>query len=261
MRFLIASIALVSTLAGPATQLPAQGSIAFSDRKYYAQGDSWEIFVVRPDGSGFRRVTRAGQRLFDSRSPDWSPDGRRIVFESRDRIFVIDANGKRLRQLTNGKSRDSRPAWSPKGGRIAFERRDAIWTMRADGKQQRRLTPGAGVAWSPDGRRIVFVRGQDLWTINANGGEADKLVANASNPSWSPDGRRIAFDGGNHGGIFVANADGTGRKRLGKGADPSWSPDGRRLAFSYAGISVMDADGGNPRVILRGFPEMSGPAW
>jgi Tol biopolymer transport system component len=264
MRLLVASIALVATLAGSATGTTAQGRIAFSDRAYYDNADSWEIYVVRPDGSGLRRVTHVGKRLFDSTNPAWSPDGRRIVFQSSSRIFVMDASGKRLRQLTNGKLGDSTPAWSAKGGRIAFERRNAIWTMRSDGKLQRRLTRNGRdhqPAWSPDGRRIVFVRGSNLWIIGANGGRARKLVADASNPSWSPDGRRIAFDSANNGGIFVVNADGTGRRRLGDGEDPSWSPDGRRVAFSYSGISVMDADGGNPRVILRGYPEMFGPAW
>jgi eukaryotic-like serine/threonine-protein kinase len=260
----MASIVLVGTLAGSATETTAQGRIAFSDRVYYANADSWEIFVVRPDGSGLRRVTHVGKRLFDSINPAWSPDGRRIVFQSSARIFVMDANGKRLRQLTIGKVNDGAPAWSPSGGRIAFERRNAIWTMRADGKVQRRLTRNEKAhqpTWSPDGRRILFVGGRDIWVIGASGGKARKLVANASDPSWSPDGRRIAFDGSNEGGIFVVNADGTGRRRLGDGEDPSWSPDGRRIAFSYRGISVMDADGGNPRVIVRGYPEMFGPAW
>jgi Tol biopolymer transport system component len=264
MRLLVASIALVASLAGSATGTTAQGRIAFSDRAYSDNADSWEIYVVDPDGTRVRRVTHVGKGLFDSINPAWSPDGHRIVFQSSSSIFVMDASGKRLRQLTSGKVGDGTPAWSPKGGRIAFERRNAIWTMRSDGKLQRRLTRNGKdhqPAWSPNGRRIVFERGRNLWLIGAKGGKARKLVADAANPSWSPDGRRIAFNSPNEGGIFVVSADGTGRKWLSDGEDPSWSPDGRRIAFSYSGISVMDADGGNPRVILRGYPEMFGPAW
>lgn len=273
MRPLVVWVALLATLSGAAAGTTSEGRIAFSDRKYYkGGGDSWEIFVVRPDGRGLRQVTRLGKGLFDSYGPAWSPDGRRIAFRSSGHIFVIDAAGKKLRQLTDAKAADSNPAWSPKGGRIAFGRSNGIWTMRADGRQQHRLTRNGRdhePAWSPNGRRIVFVRSKDvsmrtgdLWLVGANGGRARKLTQRGFDPSWSPDGRTIAFEGPSESGIFVINADGSGRHRLGSGEDPSWSPDGRRIAFAGGGgIYVMDADGRNRRQIVPGYPEMFGPAW
>lgn len=254
---------VVATAASSAGAQTFQGKIAYSKRIFYKDGDSWEIFVVRPDGSGGRRITPIRHPWGDDTEPAWSPDGRKIAYATGGRIFVIDASGKGRHPLTNGR-KDATPAWSPKGKLIAFERNRAIWTMRANGKQQHRLTRSAAdhaPAWSPDGRSIVFVRGQDLWIIGANGEKAHKLVAEGFNPSWSPDGRLIAFDDPEGSGIFVVNEDGTGRTRLGDGEDPSWSPDGRRIAYTGGGIGVMDADGRNSVVIVPGPPEIFGPSW
>jgi tricorn protease-like protein len=198
---------VVSGVKASAAGTAGDGWIAFSNRVYYKSGgDSWEVFVVRPDGSGERRVTHSRKRLFDSYSPAWSPDGQRIVFHSRSHIFVIDETGEGLRQLTAARVNDDDPAWSREGGRIVFARivfasgkdRSAIWVMRADGKQQHRLTPNGSdyePAWSRDGRRIAFSRIKnaswtkaDIWLIGAKGGRARKLIADGLSPSWSPDG-------------------------------------------------------------------------
>ena len=57
---------VVSGVKASAAGTAGDGWIAFSNRVYYKSGgDSWEVFVVRPDGSGERRVTHFGKRLFD----------------------------------------------------------------------------------------------------------------------------------------------------------------------------------------------------
>ena len=94
----------------------------------------------------------------------------RIVFKSgtpeRQDIYVMDADGKNVKQLTQDKFYDAQPAWSPDGKQIAFESdRDGfffeIYVMSADGKQPINLTQHpvvdhGGPAWSPDGKRIAF---------------------------------------------------------------------------------------------------------
>ena len=142
--------------------------------------------------------------------PDWSPDGRKIVFTSHlvaddkldsvtAEIFVIKADGKGKRErLTNNSEEERAPQWSPDGKRIAYMCRKGgsdfeICVMNADGTGQRQLTDNAlgdlTCSWSPDGQKIVFhrqpareaggVRGvpkYQLWTINSDGTGEVKLT-------------------------------------------------------------------------------------
>jgi dipeptidyl aminopeptidase/acylaminoacyl peptidase len=84
----------------------AGGLVTFSRR-----GD---IYVVRPDGSGERRVSRGGAKDI---APAGSPDGRRIAFASdRDgslEIYVMNADGSGQRRLTRKRSEDAFPGWLP----------------------------------------------------------------------------------------------------------------------------------------------------
>jgi Tol biopolymer transport system component len=73
-------------------------------------------------------------------------------------------------------------------------------------------------------------------------GKNTQFAVSGVNPKFSPDGTRIAFQGG--GGISVMNADGTNaRLILNFGGIPAWSPDGAKITFHSNGIWVMNADG------------------
>jgi len=110
------------------------------------------IELVDGKQSAPRRLTPAP---LSPRQPDWSPDGRRIAFSTHCRglegnpqneeIWVVDAEGKALRQLTkNGNDyfsgpHDFHPSWSPQGDAIVFERdvfdysSSGIFIMKSDG--------------------------------------------------------------------------------------------------------------------------------
>ena len=143
---------------------PATGRLLFTSER----DGKWEIYAMKPDGTGQTRLTNLPGW---SSGPAHSPDRARIAFTSNvpgntTQIFVMNADGSNVRQLTNLDSA-SAPAWSPDGTRIAFDSRDFttftddIWVMNADGTNLRKLTAGQGVnanaVWSPDGTRLAFL--------------------------------------------------------------------------------------------------------
>ena len=95
---------------------------------------------------------------YDS-APAWSPDGRQIAFESNldgdCEIFVMNADGTNVRQLTHNTLWDEGPAWSPDGTKFAFssgadDTHLDIFTMNLDGTDVRQLTTYPGRDESPD---------------------------------------------------------------------------------------------------------------
>ena len=118
--------------------------------------------------------------------------GDLIAFNSdRDvdvEIFVMNADGTEVRQLTDNDDYDNHPAWSPDGERIAFiSTRDGdyeIFVMNADGTEVRQLTDDDArdfePLWSPNGERIAFQSdrggahwfvGWDIFVMNADGAD------------------------------------------------------------------------------------------
>jgi Tol biopolymer transport system component len=248
------------------------------------------LYVVSSDGSGQRRVTGN----VSVRTPAWSPDGRKIVFEAFSGVYVVNADGSgRQRLARNGQV----PAWSPDGRTIAFFSDATIYLMDADGSEHRRLTrrvPGKTIslAWSPDGRKLAWLNEGNcgmfcfhLYVVNSDGSGlrnlTGKLAAGAgpgrgtaSDPAWSPDGQTIAFVRPNAAlgdPIYVVKADGGGLRNLtpkpvGAYAAPAWSPDGRKLAFvsdrdGNSEVYVMNADGSGQRSLTRNPAFDADPAW
>ena len=230
--------------------------------------------------------------LFTSNRDDPDPDDDDDI----ENIYVMNADGSGLSQLTDNSADDFLPSWSPDGRRIAFtSNRDRGWeiyVMNADGSGRTRLTDNSASnfspSWSPDGRRIAFYSYRDgnseIYVMNADGSGQTRLTDNEardSSPRWSPDGRRIAFssnrddpdpDDDNYiRSIYVMNTDGSGQTRLtDTGIDysffPRWSPDGRRIAFvawsdrSYE-IYVANADGSGQTRMTENEVWDTAPIW
>jgi len=224
------------------------------------------------------RVTR-----FAAAYPAWSPDGERIVYQSDAlggwELFVMNADGSGVRQLTRSPSDDVHPAWSPDGERIAFSSdRDGdqeIFTIRPDGTGLRRHTRDerrdVHPYWSPAGDTLIFNREDEagklaLWTVGADGGEAGLLRSGdeeSSYASYSPDGSRVAYvawlDGGENGEIHVLDLASGVATRLTDNevfdGYPVWGPGGRDVLYSSRSgptgddfdLYLVDAGGGTPR--------------
>lgn len=125
-----------------------------------------DLFRTNADGSGLVQITPADAS--DQYFASWSRDGSKVALTSRDsdgdeEIFVMDADGSGMTQLTFDTSLDYFPRWSPDGSKIVFSStRDSasgdIYVMNADGSDPVRLTHegGWGASWSRDGKRILF---------------------------------------------------------------------------------------------------------
>ncbi len=150
---------------------------------------------MKPDGKSPRQFTNA-----DDIDPTWSPDGSKIAFASSRngarQLFVINADGSKLRQLTHLDNMGGRSTWSPDGTKIAFYR-------------------------GPAGDRNIYI-------IDLNGSGVVQLTNGGDDlgPSWSPDGNWIAFtsyrDGNNE--IYIIHPDGTGLTRLTNNSTSDWQP-------------------------------------
>ena len=100
--------------------------------------------------------------------PVSSPDGRRIAFrkflDNNSEVYVMDSDGRNVRNLTDHPAFDGWPEWSPDGKRIAFaSNRNSpyqVFVMNADGSDVKLVanTEGRATApkWSPDGETIYF---------------------------------------------------------------------------------------------------------
>jgi Tol biopolymer transport system component len=216
---------------------------------------TYQLFAIDPDGSNVRQITHLvvpHGGIPGADSPDWSPDGKTIVFDSdwhgtkQDiiNLFTIRPDGTGLAEvpLEIGKFSGT-PAYSPDGKQISFDwdaearsvHESGIDIANADGSLVRRLTsldvPNVldhASAWSPDGEWIVFTEmhgpaESSIVKLRLDGSGRKELTSwelNANNAAWSPDGRLVAFNSykspqpGKSSNLYVVRPDGTGLTQL-----------------------------------------------
>src|SRR6185295_6419786 len=241
----------------------------------------------------------------------WSPDGMDLIYSMQGSLWRQRIGSRVAQQLTAGEGYDYQPDWSPDGRLVVFARyaHDAIELQLLDlasGSVQPVTANGAvnvEPRWSPDGTRIAFVssaynRRWHVFTVAVEAGApAEGTVTRLTedndsrlprfyycvwdhylSPTWSPDGREL---------IIVANRGhihGTGgfwRMTATPGAPmrelryeettwkarPDWSPDGTRVVYSsYLGrqwnqLWLMTSEGGDPFPLTYGEFDVTAPRW
>src|SRR5262245_42105287 len=196
----------------------------------------FDIFEANRDGTGLKRLTDAAG--YDAEG-SYSADGKKIVFcsnrsgEKNLELYVMDADGKNVRQLTKAPGcYNGGPFFSPDGKRVIFrsdrKKKDhlQLYVIDADGKNERALTSDLNwVQWGPywykDSKHIIYaaadhsVAGRpnyDLYWMNVDTGKKVRLThAPGADvlPVFSPDGKKIMWtstrDGRRSAQLYIAD--------------------------------------------------------
>jgi Tol biopolymer transport system component len=230
----------------------------------------YQLFAMNVDGTDAMQLTNASAFPAGVEAPEWSPDGSRIAFDGvagdgHSHIFVVNADGTGLTQITSGDGDEIAPNWSPDGARLSVETQRssseptgiAIVDVATGELHMITENPFGGddaePTWSPDGTRIAFGRSRGaqqypsaLFVVDVDGRGLQRLTSyglNAYRPAWSPDGTRIIFNSNDTPGriedaeIYIAASDGSGLRRLtheenASAFRPTWSPDGEWILFT-----------------------------
>src|SRR6266508_1571322 len=204
----------VATLVGGGS-----GQIVFASSRSVVP----QLYLVNADGTDLTQLTNMDNGACQ---PSWSPDGTQLVFISpclgrgeffeniynESSLYIINADGTGLKQLTPAPGSDFEPTWSPDGKQIAFTSVRGgfrqIYALDVESLAVTLLTNTTDAIessqpyWSPDGTKIVYmakrVGAYQVWSMNANGQEAVQLARSGQAlwdylPAWSPDGRTIFF--------------------------------------------------------------------
>jgi Tol biopolymer transport system component/DNA-binding winged helix-turn-helix (wHTH) protein len=276
------------------------------------------IWAVPAAGGVPKRITEFGS------NPVWSPDGRRIAFQSDplndvsssvrnamppSTIWTVSSDGSgepvQLTEVGKPEGGHGAPDWSPDGKRIVFDSNDwassRLWSVAVDGSGLKSLLPedradgsatsltASEAVYTKDGRSLVYVGdvGLSVRIVDVSeSGEAagpprkilDATGSRIRQLALSPEGKRLIYSAiRTSSNLMLTELNSSGfpsePRPLTKSADsravsPSFSPDGKTIAYqeyttgSSASIRLMDLDGGNQRQIAAGpgfnpwwFPE------
>jgi len=234
--------------------------------------------IISVDGRE-RRVVYRARHLFEA--PNWSRDGKHLLFNSDGRIYIPSLSGGEPRSLDTGSATNCNNdhGLSPDGKLLAVshapKEQSLIYMLPSTGGEPRLVTPlGPSYwhGWSPDGRTLAYCaeRGgnYDIYTIPVEGG-AEKRMTNApgldDGPDYSPDGKYIYFNSERTGlmQIWRMKVDGSTQEQVTNDDYADWfphpSPDGKWLVFLSYDKSVKGHPP-NKHVMLRIMPLAGGKA-
>ena len=191
--------------------------------------------------------------------PRFSPDGRKIALNrwrrtTGNHIWVGDADGKNLTQITNTPGGEAQASWLPGGDKVAFlsesvNKHLMLWTVSiVTGKQEPLLDLGEGIQYatlSPDGNQVAYNFIQNgvinVWIAGVHDGQRKQLTFDdemAGFPCWSRDGQRIAYEKKHGRDDYLMLIPSKGGQPIqltsdkGKSWPHSFSPDGEEIVFA-----------------------------
>ncbi len=253
-------------------------------RQRIAQRDTFSILETLDVQTGARTVLKEFDHVIEA--PNWTPDGRFLVYNSRGRIYTYELATGEIREVDSGFAVDCNNdhVLSPDGSQLAvshFTYEDAksrIYILPLAGGQPRLVTekgPSYLHGWSPDGLRLAYCAergGQyDVYTISVAGGPETQLTdlpGLDDGPEYSPDGRHIWFNSTRTGlmQVWRMEIDGSNPARMIQEEANCWfphvSPDGKQVVYvAYAKGDVAPGDHPpNKNVEIRLAPAEGGPS-
>jgi putative cell wall-binding protein len=224
-----------------------------------------DVHLMEADGTDPRRLAQTGGGCT---SPQWSPDGGRILTQSGQATAVVDVStGRVLGRTTPPQDHDHGAVWSPDGTRFALvEARPAargIVVTRAPDTSDRRVVVDdprisvRAVAWHPDGAHLVLTgTDQGIWLVRTDGGGLRRLSEVGTgglqvvDAQPSPDGRWIAVgaawadfvpeDRQLRPGLYLVGLDGSRRRLADGNSQLSWKATSDEIT-----VSAGDYDSGS----------------
>ncbi|MBL8099588.1 MAG: PD40 domain-containing protein [Anaerolineales bacterium] len=167
-------------------------------------------------------ISRINERqpiyLADGSQPNWSLDGKQILYTKDFDIYVIEIESGSTSRLFEREGSETYPQWSPDGNHIAFVQNitDPVWggvarqeLYIADAKgNNERFISDIGkftlVHWSKDGNYLLFDIGGIMCKYSIPNEERDCSKFPAEDAIWSPDGEQIAY--GNYGKLCIISS-------------------------------------------------------
>lgn len=204
-----------------------------------SSGQTSELFAIDR-----RTLNRRLIAHVPGRNPRLAPDGRRIVYMAgtylKTKLMVVDINGSRTLQVSEGDGPAWNAQWSPDGQRIAYTSRAGssdplnLFLMKSDGTGRMQVTHfdraqgnAQWPAWSPDGCRLAFQVNQigksdaQIWVVDLASGVTHNLSPHDhayldETPSWFPDGEHLAVQSNRTGQmqVWVISVDGSSARQL-----------------------------------------------
>jgi TolB protein len=202
-------------------------------------------------------------------------------------LYLCDADGAQMRQLTRDGSPCLGPSWSPTGAFLVYTSFRSGYPdvymigLSTLSRTQVASYPGlnSGGDVSPDGRRVVLTLSKDgnpdLYVLEVGSRRATRLTrtrfAAEASASWSPDGNSVVFVSDQSGSpqLYEVSSAGAGYRRLtfrgSENVAPDWGPDGR-IAYSSKRegkyhVCVMNAGGGGEIQLTREYADFEDPSW